>query len=296
MHTLTPVYTSQSHKMTALATQNAHVRDADIKFYSQGHKYEIATDGRSRYTSVTTWVHTMFAKFDGPKIIENMMNGKNWVPGHKYWGMSAGEITQLWKTAGIEASVAGTKLHAQIEAFMNNEGLGGQYTHQQLADAYTNANANTNFGECAKEWNYFIQFVHETPHMKPYRTEWMVYDTEYKIAGSIDMVYENADGTLSIYDWKRAKDIQRVSDWNKVSTNPLIADVPDTNYWHYALQLNVYRFILEKNYGKTVSKLNLVRLHPNNEYETYELIDVPLMETEMRTLFAERALVLAKNA
>lgn len=283
-----------TYKMTALAIQNAHNRDADIKFYSQGHKYEIATDGRSRYTSVTTWVHMNFAKFDGPKVIESMMNGRNWVPGHKYWGMSAAEITRLWKTSGIEAAAAGTKLHAQIEAFMNNDGLGGQYTHKQLSDAY--ANTNTNVGECAKEWDYFIKFVLETPHMKPYRTEWMIFDTEYKIAGSIDMVYENADGTLSIYDWKRAKDIQRASDWNKVSTNPLIADVPDTNYWHYALQLNVYRFILEKNYGKTVSKLCLVRLHPNNEGDTYELLDVPLMDAEMRALFAERALVLAKNA
>ena len=44
--------------------------------------------------------------------------------------------------------------------------------------------------------------------MKPYRTEMMVFDEHVKIAGSIDMLFENKDKTLSIYDWKRSKKIK----------------------------------------------------------------------------------------
>ena len=40
--------------------------------------------------------------------------------------------------------------------------------------------------------------------------------------------------------------------------------IPDTNYWHYCLQLNVYKAILEEKYGKKVTELYLVCLHPNN--------------------------------
>ena len=88
----------------------------------------------------------------------------------------------------------------------------------------------------------------------------MVWDTELKFAGSIDMIYRNPDGTLDIYDWKRAKEIQKNSHFNKWSTNPLISHLPDTNFWHYSLQLNTYKAIIERNYGKKVKNLYLVLL------------------------------------
>ena len=63
--------------------------------------------------------------------------------------------------------------------------------------------------------NISFKFVKDHPQLKPYRTEWMIFDEDLKLAGSIDMVYENPDGTLSIYDWKRSKDISKVNGWNK---------------------------------------------------------------------------------
>jgi ATP-dependent exoDNAse (exonuclease V) beta subunit len=268
-----------------LATYNHHSHDDNIRFYQQGHKYEILDDKFSKYTSVTTWVHANFEKFNADAVIKNIMNGKNWAPGHKYWGMTPTQISLMWKNTGTESATAGTKLHAQIEDFMNNRDISPHYHHQQLYDAYKAQCIDDT--QCAAEWNYFIQFVRDHPHLKPYRTEWMVYDKQYKIAGSIDMVYETQDGHLEIYDWKRSKEIIRSSDWNKTSNNPLISHVPDTNYWHYALQLNTYRHLLEKNYGKKVTKLCLVRLHPNNENETYEILDVPIMDKEIHLLFDE---------
>lgn len=40
------------------------------------------------------------------------------------------------------------------------------------------------------EWNYFQQFHQHRVVGKliPYRTEWMIWDDELKIAGSIDML------------------------------------------------------------------------------------------------------------
>ena len=49
--------------------------------------------------------------------------------------------------------------------------------------------------------------------MTPYRTEWMIWDKDHKLAGSIDMIFENEDGTLSIYDWKRSKEIKKQNKW-----------------------------------------------------------------------------------
>jgi hypothetical protein len=45
---------------------------------------------------------------------------------------------------------------------------------------------------------------------------------------------------------------------------------------------------LERKYGKQVTKLCLVRLHPDNKEQTYELIDVPILTKEIEDLFEER--------
>jgi len=116
----------------------------------------------------------------------------------------------------------------------------------------------------------------------------MIFDEDLKIAGSIDMVYENPDGTLAIYDWKRSKEISKTNNWKQFATNPLISHLHDTNFWHYALQLNTYKAIIEAKYEKTVTKLCLVRLHPDTIEKTYELLDVPILEKEIAALFEER--------
>jgi len=134
-----------------------------------------------------------------------------------------------------------------------------------------------------REWMYFLDFLKDYPDFKPYRTEWMVYDEDLKLSGSIDMVYENPDGSLNIYDWKRAKEISRLNSFNKFATTKCIRSMPDTNFWHYALQLNTYKAILERKYGKKVRDLYLIRLHPNAD--CYERIVLPDLSKEVEMLF-----------
>lgn len=270
---------------TILKNKYPHSRDNFIKFYNKGHKYEITNDLNSKYTSVTTWNHQHFPKFNADEVIQNIFNGKNWGPDNKYWGMTAQQIKDSWKKNGSSVAEAGTNLHERIEYFMNDKRFTFNYTQKELYEIYSCDNKDIT---SEPEWEYFIKFIKDHPTLKPYRTEWMIYDEELKIAGSIDMVYENEDGTLSIYDWKRSKEISKTNNWNKVASNPLIKHIPDTNYWHYALQLNTYKGILERKYGKQVTKLCLVRLHPNNEEKTYELLEVPILTKEISELFEER--------
>lgn len=258
-------------------------RDSLIKFYTRGHKYEILSDKNSKYTSVTTWNHSHFPKFDADKIIDNIFKSKSWGPDHKYWGQTAEQIKASWKTNGEQVAGAGTNLHERIENFMNNEKLKPGYLLKDLYEEYNNSSEENEL-----EWDYFLKFVNGNPDLKPYRTEWMIFHEDLKLAGSIDMVFENEDGTFSIYDWKRSKEITKVNNWNQYALNPLISHMPDTNFWHYSLQLNTYKRILEDKYGKKVTKLCLVRLHPNNTEKTYELLDVPILEKEMSELFEER--------
>jgi hypothetical protein len=258
---------------------NKHVRDLKIKFYERGHKYEVLSDPKSKYTSVTTWIHSMFPKFDADKVIQNIMKSKSWVEGHKYWGMTPQEIKYSWNTNRDNVASAGTDLHAKIEDFMNNSELKYPYTHKDLYE-------NNKIKDDVIEWKYFLKFLNDFPEKKPYRTEWIIYQEDVKLAGSIDMVYENGDGTLEIYDWKRCKEITEGNNFTENALNPLIRHIPSANYWHYTLQLNCYKKIIEDKYGKQVTKLCLVRLHP--DADGYELIEVPFLTEEINNLFDEK--------
>uniref|UniRef100_A0A6C0KS80 PD-(D/E)XK endonuclease-like domain-containing protein n=1 Tax=viral metagenome TaxID=1070528 RepID=A0A6C0KS80_9ZZZZ len=271
---------------TVLYTRNSVDRDAQIKFYARGHKYEILSDKGSKYTSVTTWNHSQFPKFDADAVINNIFKSKSWGPGHKYWGQTAEQIKLSWKSNGEQVAGAGTNLHERIEYFMNNDNLKNDYTFKELYENYL-LNNKIEKDEC-KEWNYFLQFVKDNPDLMPYRTEWMIFHEELKLAGSIDMIFKNKDGSLSIYDWKRSKEITKINNWNQFALNPLICHMPDSNFWHYSLQLNTYKKILEEKYDKKIKDLYLVRLHPDIIEETYELLEVPSLEKEMNELFEER--------
>lgn len=252
--------------MDFLAQQNKHERDADITFLPGPHKYTIKGQDHTDYTSVTKWNHSHFAEFDADAIIVNMMKGKNW-PKSKYFGQTPEQIKAGWNQNGEEAAAAGTQMHYQIECYYN--GIAADLA-----------------SEPSLEYTYFQNFIKACPDLKPYRTEWMIYHEEMRLAGSIDMVYENPDGTLMIYDWKRAKDIVKTTSFMKYAQTECISHLPDTNFWHYALQLNTYKTILEQKYGKKVTKLALVCLHPTKK--NFEVIPLPLLTEEMEALFALR--------
>jgi hypothetical protein len=271
-----------------LCVRHAHPRDKHIQFFEEDHKYIVDLEPDIKYTSVTTWIHEHFEKFNSDKVIEKMMSGPNWKKGHKYWDMTAEQIKSQWDTNKDSVSGAGTDLHYEIECFNNSsKRFRLHYTNVELAQFYM-ANEGKNLPNKPLEWQYFINFVNDNPHLKPYRTEWVVFNEDIKISGSIDMVYENPDETLSIYDWKRSKNISRINTFNKFALNPCICHLPDSNFWHYALQLNMYKYILESKYNKTVKELYLVRLHPDAEEKNYELIQLPILSTEINDLVQER--------
>ena len=124
----------------------------------------------------------------------------------------------------------------------------------------------------------------------------MVFDKELRLSGSVDMIYENKDdGTLQIYDWKRSKEIKKTNFWESAKTE-CINHLPDGNYWHYSLQLNTYKWLIEKNYGKKVTNMYLVCLHPNNKNNSYLRYEVPDMTNEVNDLMdLRREIVKQKN-
>ena len=270
-----------------LAEKNPHHRDKRITFEEGPHIYTIDGDESKKYTSVTTWVHSYFKKFNAKEVIAAMMrNKKKWedpVANEKYYGKTPEEIEEMWSTSGREAAAKGTAMHYEIECFYNTPTPTPTPTRSTEIEYFHKF--NTEFVSTA-----------ETATLRPYRTEWMVFHEEAQISGSIDMVYENIDTdptaptTLSIYDWKRCKEISKTNRGGEFATNPIIEHFPDTNFWHYALQLNIYKYILQTKYGKTITDLYLIVLHP--DAKNYQRIKLPNIQAEVKELFDERIAII----
>jgi len=270
-----------------LATKNKHCRDDNISFEEKNHKYTINEKGNSitPYISTTTFIHKQFENFDADEIIKKMMSGKNWT-NSKYFGLTNDEIKKLWSDNGLLVSGEGTNLHNKIEKFMNQKLPDDEeYTHKNLLKNYI----ENNYTDNSVDWNLFLKYIENYPDFVCYRTEWLIYDEEVKIAGSIDMVYINKnDNSLNIYDWKRSKKITKEAFNNKYAITPCIDHLPDSNYFHYSLQLNIYKAILEKNYNMIIKDLYLIRLHPENKNNTFEAIKIINLSDEVKELFEYR--------
>ena len=255
-----------------LAKKFPHERDSHIHFDEGPHIYTI--DGDSDYMSVTTWNHSHFPHFDADKIITKMIRSRNWTKS-KYYGKTREEIKDGWEKNGEEASKAGTKMHYDIECFYNDE--------------------DVEIDEDCVEFDYFMSFENNIgSELEPYRTEWMIWDKELKLAGSINMIFRKPDGTLLIYDWKRCKEIKKDNRYQSAITE-CIDHLPDSNFWHYSLQLNTYKYMLEKNYGEKVVGMYLVCLHPNNNNKSYIRLKVPHLKSELGDLMMLKKRMLIKE-
>ncbi|MES2733477.1 MAG: hypothetical protein V4714_17160, partial [Bacteroidota bacterium] len=177
-----------------------------------------------------------------------------------YWSTrkAPSEVELMWRTKGEKAAQDGTFLHEQIENF---------YLNQKY--------------ERTEEFHLFEKFVNENTNIKPYRTEWRVFDEQHHIAGTIDLISKNSAG-YEMYDWKRSKKVVNPSTGEPVINNKWqsgvgqLSDIDDTSYNRYCLQQSLYKYILEKNYGLKVSKMYLIVLYP--EYKNYFKVEVPYLQ------------------
>lgn len=256
-----------------LANKNKHPRDEKIGFIEETHTYTIGD--RSDFTSVTTFIHKHFPHFDADSVIKNIMKNPE-KKQKKYGDMTGEEIKAMWNKSGEDACALGDYMHKSIEMFYNNKEINNP----------------------TLEYQYFKNFQkdHEDLGLIPYRTEWKVYDEELELAGAIDMMFIDADNNLHIYDWKRSKQIKKTPFNSDDYGKGCLEHLPNCNFWHYSLQLNTYKAILEKNYGVNVNDLYLIVMHPNNPNKNYIKIKCANLQSEVLDMFNNRKKeLIAKN-
>ena len=246
-------------------SQDSYTQDAYITFDPSEHIY--LYKGRE-FASVSTVVSKFFREFN-PSDYSKQVAAKA--------GVTQMEIMERWDAAGEESREVGTFMHAQIESILNHKHP-LLMTHFEYKGQYVKISENISI---EKELKYFQNFMRENK-VHPYRTEWRICDEEREIAGTIDLLCKNGD-EFEIYDWKRSRKAQPNETIWAYGKNGL-EHIPDISFYHYALQQNLYKYILEKNYGINVSKMHIVIFHPN--YDGYKLYDIPSMSKEVQIILS----------
>lgn len=254
---------------------NGHPRDSRVYFDAEPHRYYVDFDGDGKFTSegtmsVTTVVHSFFSEFDADVVINQMMAGPNWHKNKKYRGMTKPEIKALWAQNGLEARENGTKMHAFTDSFYNKEVTLDHITEESDAEF----------------WQFKL-LQSDLKGLDVFRTEMFLFtDSVTRVTGSIDALFVNRELMealwkrdekpavlhLVMYDWKRSKKIERFNKFRK-GVYPC-ERMMDANFFHYSLQMNLYKWILEKFYTNAkwnghvyerieVDAMFLGVLHPN---------------------------------
>ena len=250
-----------------LCHKYAHPRDARVTFYEPTHTYTI--DGSSKgIISGTGFLHQFFGHFNPKKTIDKMMKSPKW-PASKYYGMTADQIEKQWSDSGKDASTKGTAMHLAIEQFMNGA--------LDVIDPEVKQTC---------EFQYFMNFWNDHgKDLEPYRAEWSVFSEDHRLCGQIDMLFRRkSDGKFLIYDWKRSREIKTSNDWEK--GHAPLNHLDDCNYWHYTLQLNLYRWILEHLYGMEIAEMYLIICHPENK--NYKRMRLNRLDDEIEAMLACR--------
>ena len=249
-----------------LELKNLHPNDRRIHFNEKEHTYKV--DGKKIHSSVSQVIDSFFSKFDSEYWSRVKAKERLDFLGKKYSIEKLNEtqkiISDEWELKRDEAAKKGTLLHAAIEDYYNK----GDYKDLPI------------------EFKFFQDFVDKYPKIKPYRSEWRVFDSTNSIAGTIDMVYEKENGDLFIFDWKRSAKI--VHDIGTVIKSDFdygfdeLDNITNNSFNKYSLQQILYKYILEENYGKKISSMNLLVLHPR--YHTYFHLPIPELMKETKFL------------
>jgi len=221
----------------------------NIAFEDETHKYHHPKDetGNAEYISVTTLIDRFFP-FDLDRFIQVKAKKED---------RSEEDILDEFLKNRDEAAEKGTYLHEQIENFL----LGKEY------DTKT------------KEFDLFLKFYEQVILAKGFQfveAEKKILLDEYNVAGTVDTLFKKPNNDqYIIIDWKRSKRLVIDGHPKKYGFGYALSELnhlDNSSYYKYALQQNIYKHILERNYGLSISSMNLIVLYEN--YDNYYRVDL----------------------
>lgn len=247
----------------------------DYKFYEDEHYYTYK--GERVSLSATKLIEEYSQPFDSDK----------WAPiSAKKQGITVEEILKQWETGNQISQVKGTFLHKYME-----DGIACKYFHyspdivkkQFGYDVLNPPKGNSIWDKAVILMDAFLESI--KGRLIPIRSELVVGDPEYDIAGMVDQLFWNEKtGQLEIWDWKTNKEIKMENKYQKMKG--FLSTYDDCHFIHYSLQLNIYKHIIQKMTGLEIGACRIVWFNENND--KFEVITCKDLYKEAVQMLEER--------
>jgi len=202
-----------------------------IHFDETKHTYT-NTETDEKYISVTTLLAKYKIPFDRDLHSTRVAN-KN--------GVSKEMVLEMWKQEAKVATDKGTKIHKLMENYIS-------------------------FGEKKEEYNHFYEsydniLKNSIDKFKKVNSEMLLYNDEFKIAGTSDLIYDQGDH-FTISDFKTNKKFKFSSEFNEYFKVP-IDHLQYCEHNMYALQMSLYAKLYEGMTKKKCKKIVVFYLEDN---------------------------------
>lgn len=176
-------------------------------------------------------------------------------------------VKKEWRKKNLDSQKHGTEVHNALEGFITLARF--QPSLCEFKDKRSN-----------DKMNFGIEYLFTyNPEKTQFQPEVRIFDTDYLVAGTVDLIIYNEDGTVKLADWKTNQEIKTEPYKGQKMLEP-IDSVPDCNFFHYALQLSIYKILIEKNLGLDVGSLELIHLKEDG----YKVIPVPFLKEQAMKL------------
>jgi ATP-dependent exoDNAse (exonuclease V) beta subunit len=208
-----------------------------ILFNAVDHSYKsIDQEQDITWYSVTTVISSLKKPFDAKKTAEKVSKKQ----GSKWFGVDPKIIQDIWSNEAKRATDLGTFYHNQREADLCS-----------LASIERDNTTVPVFAPAPLKDG--IKYAPVQKLESGVYPEHMVYLKSAGICGQSDLV-EVVNGKVNIIDYKTNKEIKMESfkNWEGISEKMLhpVSHLDDCNFYHYALQLSIYMYIILKHNPK----------------------------------------------
>jgi ATP-dependent exoDNAse (exonuclease V) beta subunit len=238
-----------------------------IKYYDEPHIYII--DGQ-QLTSGTAFVGEFKEKFDS--------QGQA-IKSAKKKGVSVEEMLAEWEFKGDFSRTKGTLLHNYAENHWQNKVLPLDYTLYD--ERFGEGLMKERLEECIRMFEEF--YLKAQKNLIPIAMELVIGDAELGVGGMVDCLFWNDKyKEYQIWDYKTNKEIAEYSKYRKRMKAP-INFLHDCELEAYSIQLNLYKYIIQKNTDIKIGKCFLVHIH--EEQEQYNVIECKEYQEIIQLLF-----------
>ena len=193
-----------------------------IKFDEKAHTYT-HIDTEKPFISVTTLIGKYKQPFDRDGHSKRVADRE---------GVSQELVLEMWEQEKNRACTRGTNIHKVLEDYLN-------------------------YGEAEGDWGWLCKSYDKAVErsidsFKNVLCENLLYDEEYSVAGTADLIYEHKH-EFTIGDFKTNKRFRFSSPYSERLKDP-VSHLHNCEFNLYGLQLSLYAYLYEKMSGKRCRK------------------------------------------